>query len=73
MNVVHLLSHIRGNDEYGDDAKLIGAYSSSDSASAAIDRLKERPGFADWPAGFTIDNYEIDKDHWVEGFLSAPD
>ena len=26
------------------------------------------PGFKDHADGFTIDEYEIGKDHWAEGF-----
>jgi hypothetical protein len=70
---VFLLQHVRVDDEYGDDAKLIGVYSSEANASAAIERLKAQPGFRDAPAGFHIDRYELDQDQWTEGFISAQD
>ncbi|MEQ1510899.1 MAG: hypothetical protein ABL909_10935 [Sphingopyxis sp.] len=73
MKHVHLLWHVRADDEYKEDAKLIGAYSSPESASAAIERLRDQPGFADYVAGFEINTYEIDKDHWSEGFVSSAD
>jgi hypothetical protein len=45
MNTAHLLWHVRADDRYKEDAKLIGAYSSSEAAAAAIDRVKDQPGF----------------------------
>jgi hypothetical protein len=29
------------------------------------------PGFAENQDGFEIDRYEIDKDHWKEGFITV--
>jgi hypothetical protein len=69
MNTAHLLWHVRADDRYKEDAKLIGAYSSSEAAAAAIDRVKDQPGFVDDVAGFEVSAYEIDKDHWAEGFI----
>ncbi|MFN3189951.1 MAG: hypothetical protein ACE361_05455 [Aureliella sp.] len=71
MNSVFLLHHVRADDEHGDDAKLIGVYRSLSAADAAIARLSDQPGFRDHPAGFTVDEYTLDKDHWTEGFEVA--
>ena len=49
--------------------KLIGIYSSRVLAEAAETRARLLPGFADEPDGFTIEPYEIDKDHWPRGFV----
>ena len=49
--------------------KLIGIYSSKVLAEAAETRARLLPGFADEPDGFTIEPYEIDKDHWPRGFV----
>lgn len=68
MNSAFILHHVRADDEYGDDAKLIGVYRSRPAADAAITRLSSQPGFRDFPTGFTIGEYELDKDHWCEGF-----
>jgi hypothetical protein len=56
---------------YEDEPKLIGVYSSQEAAEAAIRRLKEQPGFCDYPEWFSIDPYDLDVDHWVEGFEAA--
>ena len=70
MTETYILWHIRKDDEYGDDAKLIGVYSSNEKAEAAIVRLADKSGFGDHPTGFHIDCYPLDKDHWVDGFIS---
>jgi hypothetical protein len=64
-----------------ENIKFIGVYRSADLAQAAVDRLKMQPGFCDSPRvvdpmidsderGFYIDEYELDKDHWTEGFVT---
>ena len=68
MTTVFPLWHVRKDDEYGDDAKFIGVYSTEAEAAAAIARVRAQPGFRDYPAGFHIDAYQLDKDHWTEGF-----
>jgi hypothetical protein len=68
MSVAFPLWHVRRDDEYADDAKLIGIYSSDEEARAAIARLADQRGFRDYPAGFQFEPYEINKDHWTEGF-----
>lgn len=54
-----------------DKAKMIGVYATEADAQAAITRLREQPGFRDWPDGFTIDPYELGVDHWIEGFVTV--
>ena len=48
---------------------LIGVYASESAAKAAIERLKGQRGFVEFPEGFQIHPYEIDKDHWREGYI----
>lgn len=70
MDKVFILQHERPETEDRmEDVKLIGAYASEAAAQAAIERLRTQPGFRDYPDDFTIDAYEIDKDHWTEGFV----
>jgi homoserine kinase type II len=42
-------------------------------AKAAIQRLKNKPGFVNFPEGFQVHPYELDRDHWTEGFLVVDD
>lgn len=49
--------------------KVIGIYSSRALAEEALERTRVLPGFDEEPDGFTIDQYEIDRDHWPRGFV----
>ena len=70
METVFILQHARPETENRmEDVKFIGAYSSKASAQVAVQRLQTQPGFRDYPDHFTIDAYEIDEDHWAEGFI----
>jgi homoserine kinase type II len=73
MSAVYVLHHVRKDDEYGDNAKMIGVYSSKEAADAAIGRLRHQPGFRDYPEGFSINRYALDEDHWKEGFVDLSD
>ena len=61
---VYLLDHSHDND-----TKLIGVFSSRETAECAITKYLEKPGFQDYPDGFRIVEYEIDKAFWEEGFI----
>jgi hypothetical protein len=66
---VYLLWH--SHDLNGEvDAKLLGVYSSEQRALEARERAKALPGLRENPSGFHIDEYEVDKDHWTEGFVT---
>ncbi|MFL6724747.1 MAG: hypothetical protein ACJ8FC_06260 [Sphingomicrobium sp.] len=49
--------------------KIVGLYSSRVLAEEAMDRARGLPGFAQEPEGFTIEQYELDRDHWPRGFV----
>lgn len=49
--------------------KVVGIYSSRALAEEAEERSRLLPGFADEPDGFSIEQYEIDRDHWPRGFV----
>ena len=65
---IYVLQHVHSMQDGTEDVKFIGVYSSRDNAQAAIARLGQAPGFADALAGFHIDEYQVDKDQWVEGY-----
>jgi len=69
MGSVFVVQHSHETAEC-EDVKMIGVYGSRSDAEAAVDRLVRQPGFREHPSGFHIDEYEIGKDHWVEGFVS---
>lgn len=70
MKSVFILQHCYENDDGYDEVKFIGVYSTEEKAKETIDRLKTVKGFCDYPIDcFFIDEYEIDKGHWTEGFF----
>lgn len=82
MNSVFIVQHLNVLPDGQEDVKLIGAYRSREAAHAAVERLKQQPGFCDHPhlvdppscageAGFYMDEYELNKDHWIEGFITV--
>jgi hypothetical protein len=68
MDTVYILWHMNTVDGE-EDENLIGVYRSEEDAKQAIERVKDKPGFKDAPAGFVIDTYPLNKDHWEEGFI----
>jgi len=68
---VYLLWHVHRDNKDADDAKLIGVYRTHADAEAAIRRVGKQPGFCDHPAGMQIEPYELNKDHWIEGFVTV--
>lgn len=53
-------------------AKFIGAYRRDDEAAAAIGRVAGQPGFRDFPDGFRLFPFEVDRTYWSDGFLPNP-
>jgi hypothetical protein len=43
--------------------KGIGIYPSREEADAALERVRDQPGFRDWPDGFRIFTVMLDRDH----------
>ena len=68
-NTVHMLWFEQERDDADDCELFIGVYSTESEAKAAIERVKGAKGFADFPEGFHIYPYELNKDHWTEGFV----
>lgn len=66
FQLYHEYSKGNGETEY----KAIGIYSSAERAHQAIERLKSEPGFREYPKGFRVDEIELDRDSWREGFVT---
>jgi homoserine kinase type II len=69
MDRVYVLQHTYDLDGC-EETKFIGVYRSQGAADAAVRKLRHQPGFSERPAGFNVDAYELDKDHWEEGFVT---
>jgi hypothetical protein len=68
---VYLLWFVRERTEGEDIELLIGVYDTEEAALAAIERLKDKPGFVDFPCGFQVHSREVGQDSWTEGFRVA--
>jgi hypothetical protein len=81
--IIFLVQHLHTLADGTEDIKIIGVYNSETAALAAVDRVKSQPGFENSPEiidrdsddettdGFYIDEYEVNKDHWLEGFVTV--
>lgn len=69
LTSVYLLWHTRvdGDDE---DDKLLGVFSSQENAEEAKQNALTKAGFKDYPDGFCIVEYEINKQEWLDGFVT---
>jgi hypothetical protein len=69
MTHVYVLQHVHATPSGEEDVKLIGVYVTEAAAQAAVSRLSQQPGLRDHPEGFHLSRYELNKDHWTEGFI----
>ena len=70
MKYIFILWHAHELNDDEEDSKLLGVYSSEALAKNKINEYKNLPGFRDHPRGFEVVKYEIDIDHWQEGFVT---
>ena len=82
LTSVFVVQHLHVHENGEECVKLIGVYESRRAAEQAVERVALQPGFCDWPSiidplrdgeesGFYIDEYEVGKDHWTEGFVTV--
>jgi len=71
MDSVFVVQHVHELDEDNEDVKFIGVYRTLIDAENAVERLRVMPGFKLHLDGFDITEYEINKDHWTEGFVTV--
>ncbi|MBU3890982.1 hypothetical protein [Methylosinus sp. KRF6] len=76
MDVVYVLFHVfepldLSCDDIDERAKFIGVYRTEADAKAAIQRLRDKPGFCDYPEGFEISRCPLNKDNWPKGFITV--
>jgi len=68
MNTVYLVQHENIEDDYIEEPRIVGVYSSEKLAQEAIKRAKTISEFCDYPEGFQVTKYILDKDQWLGGF-----
>ena len=71
MSTIYLLWYERETATGEEDNRLIGVYSTEDSAKQAIVRPHEKPGFRDQPDGFRIYTSKMDYTDWREEFVDV--
>jgi hypothetical protein len=71
MASVFVVQHVHSREDAREDVKFIGVYSSREKAQESVSRMSRLPGFTDARDGFHIDEYRVDQDHWVEGYVAA--
>ncbi|MBV8563844.1 MAG: hypothetical protein JO273_00135 [Methylobacteriaceae bacterium] len=69
MNAVYTLFHEYEKAPGADETTLIGIYTTREKAEAALARVRDKPGFRDYPDGFDISEAVLDRDEWTEGFV----
>jgi hypothetical protein len=73
MNSVFVLWYVVAPDAEDEKELMIGVYKTEEDAKAAIERLKGQPGFRDTPQGFQVEPYELNQDHWTQGYVFTTD
>ena len=73
MKYVFELTHTRELLDFKEDCTYIGTYSSEEEAEKALNRNKQLAKFSDCIEGFNIDSFELNKDHWTEGYVTYSD
>lgn len=69
MTTIYFLDHLEETQDDGfQGRKTIGLYSTAELAREAIRRLRDMPGFRDYPERWRIVERTLDKDDWAEGF-----
>lgn len=68
---VYIVQHVHEFEDSHEDYKFIGVYSTRQKAEEAVSRLRTKDGFRNIPEGFEIDEYELDEDHWTEGYVTV--
>ena len=72
---VFLLWHTHDlTDDCGthEEVKLIGVFSTEEKAKEAMEQLKNKEGFRDFPIRcFEIAKMKIDQPNWADGFYTA--
>lgn len=75
LSDVFLLWHTHDlADDFGthEEVKLIGNFSSGEKAGEAMEQLKDKEGFRDFPMScFEITKMKIDQSGWTDGFSAV--
>lgn len=68
---IYVLWHEYETEALGEESRFIGVYSTEEKAQQALEQLIGKPGFSEYPDGFTITTPVWNKIQWPEGFITA--
>ena len=71
MKLVYLLWFEQERETGEDIELLIGVYASETDARAAIELVKDQPGFREYPEGLQIHERQLGEASWTEGFIEV--
>jgi hypothetical protein len=66
--IVFAVQHVEPLPSGFEEVRKVGVYSSAEAAQQAISRIRLGAGFSSFPDAFYVDEYELDVDHWANGF-----
>ncbi len=70
MKSVFIVHHIHEFDDGHEDHKIIGVFASHSEAQAALDLVKDQPGFREEQNGFEIAEWELGRIGWRERYVT---
>jgi hypothetical protein len=68
---VYLLWFVKEREDQCDIELLIGVCTSEHDAHLEIERLKNKPGFVNFPEGFQIHRYQVGRTAWEDGYIET--
>jgi hypothetical protein len=68
---IYVLWHFRTDEQGCDHDKMLGVFSTRDKAQQALDFLRDKSGFKDYPDGFEILSGAMDEYGLKEGFITV--
>ena len=69
--LVYNLEFTREYDDRRDTELSIGVYESREEAEMAVEMLRAKEGFRDYPEGFQIHEWKVGLTGWMDGFVTT--
>ncbi|CAH1673776.1 Mobile element protein [Hyphomicrobiales bacterium] len=71
MNTVYNLWYTREYEDREDTLLHIGIYVTAKDCEEVIEKLSDKPGFRDYPEGFSFEAVTLGSTGWQEGFVTV--
>ncbi|KAA3611948.1 MAG: hypothetical protein DWQ01_07650 [Planctomycetota bacterium] len=66
---VFLLQHSHKLEGGEEEVKVLGIFQTRQHGFQAIERFRKLPGFRDYPDGYHLEEYPLNKLQWTSGFI----